>query len=84
VVAALRLSRPTVYRLFQHEGGLASYIRNLRLRHAADELAKHSNAMVAEIAYGAGFKSASDFTRAFRRAFDMAPQDFRAAARKAD
>jgi AraC-like DNA-binding protein len=36
--------------------------------------------LVADIAYGAGFKSASDFTRAFRRAFDMAPQDFRAAA----
>jgi len=82
VVAALRISRPTVYRMFQHEGGLASYIRHLRLRHAADELAKHPSAMVADIAYGAGFKSASDFTRAFRRAFDMPPQDFRAAAVK--
>jgi AraC-like DNA-binding protein len=31
-----------------------------------------------EIAYGLGFSSASDFTRAFRRAYGMAPQDFRA------
>jgi hypothetical protein len=37
---------------------------------------------VIEIAYGLGFKSASDFTRAFRRAYDMAPQDFRAVSRQ--
>ncbi|WP_409518718.1 hypothetical protein [Paraburkholderia sp. LEh10] len=29
---------------------------------------------VMEIAYGLGLKSASDFTRAFRRAFDMSPK----------
>ncbi|MGJ3704275.1 helix-turn-helix transcriptional regulator [Variovorax sp. AFSI2.2] len=83
VIAALQLSRPTVYRLFQHEGGLGSYIRHLRLRHAADELARHPSAMVADVGYGAGFKSASDFSRAFRRAYDMSPQDFRALSRKA-
>ncbi|WP_201748518.1 hypothetical protein, partial [Escherichia coli] len=27
VIQALRLPRPTVYRLFQHEGGLGAYIR---------------------------------------------------------
>jgi AraC-like DNA-binding protein len=35
---------------------------------------------VVEIAYGLGFNSPSDFTRAFRRAFDMSPQDLRARA----
>ncbi|QGZ57255.1 helix-turn-helix domain-containing protein [Paraburkholderia acidiphila] len=80
VLNALELPRPTLYRLFQHEGGLGAYIRNLRLRRAADELVRYSHVTVIEIAYGLGFKSASDFTRAFRRAYDMAPQDFRALA----
>ena len=82
VLSALRLPRPTLYRLFQHEGGLGAYIRNLRLRRAADELIRYPHVTVIEIAYGLGFKSASDFTRAFRRAYDMAPQDFRAVASK--
>jgi AraC-like DNA-binding protein len=82
VLNALELPRPTLYRLFQHEGGLGAYIRNLRLRRAADELIRYPHVTVIEIAYGLGFKSASDFTRAFRRAYDMAPQDFRALASK--
>jgi len=82
VLNALQLPRPTIYRLFQHEGGVGAYIRHLRLRHAADELIRYPHLAVIEIAYGLGFKSASDFTRAFRRAYDMAPQDFRALADK--
>jgi len=35
---------------------------------------------VTDIAYGLGFKSPSDFTRAFRRAYEISPQDFRARA----
>ena len=38
VLDALGLARPSVYRLFQHEGGLARYIQRLRLRLAAHEL----------------------------------------------
>ena len=82
VLNALQLPRPTIYRLFQHEGGVGAYIRHLRLRHAADELIRYPHMAVIEIAYGLGFKSASDFARAFRRAYDMAPQDFRALAGK--
>jgi len=78
VLNTLQLPRPTLYRLFQHEGGLGAYIRHLRLRHAADKLAHNPHMPVANIAQGLGFKSASDFTRAFRRAYGMAPQDFRA------
>jgi AraC-like DNA-binding protein len=82
VLNALQLPRPTLYRLFQHEGGIGSYIRHLRLRRAADELIRYPHVAVIEIAYGLGFKSASDFTRAFRRAYGIAPQDFRALAGK--
>ena len=78
VVHALQLPRPSLYRLFQHEGGLGAYIRHLRLRHAADELVRCPHLSVTDIAYGLGFSSPSDFTRAFRRAYDIAPQDLRA------
>jgi len=83
VLNALQLPRPTLYRMFQHEGGLGTYIRHLRLRHAANDLVRYPHLMVTDIAYGIGFKSASDFTRAFRRAYGMAPQDFRALSLKA-
>lgn len=73
----LKLPRSTLYRLFEQEGGLGAYIRNCRLREAVDELVSFPNLPVAGIAYGLGFKSASDFTRAFRRAYGMAPQDLR-------
>lgn len=77
IVQALQLKRATVYRWFEHEGGLGAYIRNRRLREAADELVRFPHLQVMEVAYGLGFKSASDFTRAFRRAFDMSPHDMR-------
>lgn len=77
VLLASQLSRPTLYRLFESEGGLATYIRNRRLSQAADELRRYPNKAVVEIAYGLGFNSASDFNRAFRRAFDMSPLDYR-------
>jgi AraC-like DNA-binding protein len=80
VVEELQLKRATIYRWFEHEGGLGTYIRNRRLREAADELIRFPHLQVTEIAYGLGFRSASDFTRAFRRAFDISPQDMRARA----
>jgi AraC-like DNA-binding protein len=80
VVQALQLKRATIYRWFEHDGGLGAYIRNRRLREAADELVRFPHLQVTDIAYGLGFQSASDFTRAFRRAFDMSPQDMRARA----
>ncbi|MGJ7553639.1 AraC family transcriptional regulator [Variovorax sp. RB3P1] len=83
VLATLHLPRPTLYRMFQHEGGLGAYIRHLRLRHAADDLVRYPHLMVTDVAYGVGFKSPSDFTRAFRRAYGMSPQEFRASSGKA-
>ena len=80
VIAALQLKRATIYRWFEHEGGLGAYIRHRRLRMAADELVRFPHIAVIDIAYGLGFKSASDFTRAFRRTFHMNPQDMRARA----
>jgi AraC-like DNA-binding protein len=77
VVDSVGLARPTIYRLFQHEGGLSNYIRDVRLREAASNLIRFPDVPVQEISAGVGFKSASDFSRAFRRAYGIAPQDAR-------
>ena len=77
VLQALQLPRPSLYRLFEHEGGLATYIRNRRLRAASEELVRMTHVPVTEIAYGLGFGSASNFARAFRRAYGMTPQELR-------
>lgn len=75
VLASLHLSRASVYRIFEHEGGLAAYIRNRRLRMAADELVRFPHVEVQDVASGLGFNDASSFTRAFRRAFDISPRE---------
>lgn len=80
VLRASGLARATLYRLFQHEGGLHAYIRNCRLRAAANDLLRFPDKPIIEIAYLCGFGSAPDFARAFRRAYDMAPRDFRVAS----
>lgn len=77
LLAAMNISRPSLYRLFEHEGGVHAYIRKRKLRAAASELVRFPNLPVIEIAYGLGFSSASDFTRAFRRAYGMSPSDLR-------
>ncbi|SCK35325.1 AraC-type DNA-binding protein [Variovorax sp. HW608] len=80
VVNELKLTRSTVYRWFEHEGGLGAYILNRRLRAVVDELVRRPNEPIADIALGLGFKSASAFARAFRRAYGMSAQDARAQA----
>ncbi|MEM5346224.1 helix-turn-helix domain-containing protein [Paraburkholderia azotifigens] len=77
VIESLGLPRSTIYRLFEHEGGLGAYIRHLRLRAAADDLIRFPQVPVKDIGYSVGFKSASDFTRAFRRAYEITPQEMR-------
>ncbi|MFL9866536.1 helix-turn-helix domain-containing protein [Paraburkholderia fungorum] len=77
VIESLALPRSTIYRLFEHEGGLGAYIRHLRLRTAADELVRFPGVPIKDVGYSVGFKSASDFTRAFRRAYEMTPQEVR-------
>jgi AraC-like DNA-binding protein len=77
VIDSLSLPRSTIYRLFEHEGGLGAYIRALRLRAAADDLVRFPTVPIKDIGYSVGFKSASDFTRAFRRTYEMTPQEMR-------
>ncbi|MBV7537871.1 helix-turn-helix domain-containing protein [Duganella sp. sic0402] len=80
VLGYFSIARPTLYRMFEHEGGLGAYIRHCRLREAASELVRTPKVSVTEIAYSLCFSSASDFIRAFRRCYGVTPQDFRAQA----
>nr|MBF0683636.1 AraC family transcriptional regulator [Pseudomonas sp.] len=70
-------SRSHLYRLFQRYGGVSAYILRLRLRQAAAELVRNPGRAITEIAYGLGFNSPSDFSRAFRRAYGYSPSDVR-------
>ena len=77
VLRKLQLPRDTLYRMFEHEGGIAAYISDCRLRSAAEDIARLPLIPLKDIAYGVGFNSASAFSRAFRRCYDISPQELR-------
>jgi AraC-like DNA-binding protein len=78
ILGVFPLSRPTLYRMFEHEGGLFAYIRHCRLQEASDQLVRSPATPVAEVADSLGFGSSSDFSRAFLRTYGIAPSEFRA------
>lgn len=80
-VALSGLSRATLYRLFQGQGGLALYIQRRRLNRVRMALADPNEARsFAELAHGAGFASESHCSRLFHETFGSRPGEFRAAA----
>lgn len=75
------LSRSHLYRLFEHRGGVARYIRDLRLLEAHKALCDTAVARsISRIAEDLCFADASSFSRAFRREFGYSPTDVHAAA----
>lgn len=77
----LGLSRTQLYRLLQREGGVAHYIRKLRLEACHARLSDTSTrGTIGDIAARLGFDDASQFSRAFRREFGESPRDVRLAA----
>ena len=74
-----RMSRATLYRLFDEEGGVAGYILGRRLERCRAILAANLAAeeTIGEIAFSHGFSSDAHFSRAFRRRFGMSPRDAR-------
>jgi AraC-like DNA-binding protein len=77
------ISRASLYRMFEPDGGLVQYVREHRLRRAIDLLASpaHRHLRVLDIAVRHGFHTESGFIRAFRRRFGITPGELRAAAR---
>jgi AraC-like DNA-binding protein len=76
------VSRSVLYRMFEAEGGVASFVRETRLRLVLADLQDRSLAGVpiARIAERRGLHNAPSFSRAFRRAFGCSPSEARAAA----
>lgn len=79
VCRAFRISRSTLYRLFESVGGIAQYIKERRLKriHALLTSPDHVSRQLVAIAEEHGFKSAGHFSRAFREQFGYAPSETR-------
>ncbi|NEU12736.1 helix-turn-helix domain-containing protein [Methylobacterium sp. BTF04] len=78
IVAEFGLSRATLYRLFEAEGGVAGYIRERRLLWARRLLTQadgHGRMRVSAVAYTTGFSDEKSFSRAFKRRFGCLPRD---------
>lgn len=77
-----RLSRATLYRLFEPIGGVREYIQQRRLTRAYQMLTvpAHSDDLISKIANACGFTNGSAFSRAFREAYGMTPRELRTTA----
>ena len=76
ILARFGLSRSTLYRLFEAEGGVAASIRERRLLRAMRLLtAPGGKPRVSSVAYATGFSSESAFSRAFGRRFGVLPRE---------
>ncbi|WP_213308853.1 helix-turn-helix domain-containing protein [Paraburkholderia sacchari] len=79
VAFAFGMSRATLYRLFEKEGGFATYVRERRLRRCRELLVdpSRSGVSIADIAAEHGFSNAANFARAFRRSIGLSPRAVR-------
>lgn len=77
VAAATGVSRASLYRAFDEEGGVNRYIQDRRLHHARRALRQRSGPTptIADIAYNYGFASPSHFSRLFRARFGYSPSE---------
>lgn len=73
------LSKFHLHRLFTAFANisLAKFIQMTRLRRASQQLVYAPSMSITDIAFDAGFENAESFSRAFKKAFDQRPSDFR-------
>ncbi|MGC2776606.1 MAG: helix-turn-helix domain-containing protein [Bradyrhizobium sp.] len=72
------LSRTPLYKMFEADGGVVSYIRSRRLTRGMRILAGidgGARQRVSSVAYACGYKSEKMFSRAFRRRYGVNPRD---------
>ena len=75
----LGVSRSTLYRLLQDEGGVQAYIRARRLAKVAEALQRRGDRQtIAALADRWGFCDAAYLGRAFRETYGMTPGDYHA------
>lgn len=77
VARAGGVSRATLYRAFDGEGGVTRYIQDRRLHHARSVLRRRQGAKptIADISHRYGFASPSHFSRLFRARYDYSPNE---------
>lgn len=76
----LNISVRQLYRLFEnHDDTVCRYVQKKRLERCAEELANpgRSSHSITEIAYKWGFADSAHFSRAFKKAFQCSPRDYR-------
>lgn len=86
IAAALGLSRAQLHRVFKAQGqSVMQYVWACRLEQSREALTRPhlSKRSISEIAFGFGFSDVSHFYRSFRRAFGVAPREWRLAALEA-
>lgn len=69
------LSRSSIYRLFQPEGGINSYIQRRRLYRCYKDIARRNYDTIGDLADAWGFKDQSYFTRLFKKEFNIKPSE---------
>lgn len=81
ICALAGVSRSTLYRLFEAEGGVAAYVQALRLRSIDADLRdpRVGETTVAALAARWGMHNPAAFSRAYRRAFGHTPSEVRRA-----
>lgn len=79
IAAACRMSRATLYRLFNADEGVTTYLLGRRLERAFDLLTWPSAepVRISTVAHRCGFKSDVHFSRAFRSRFGITPSETR-------
>ena len=73
------LSRSSLYRLFENDGGVARYIQRVRLALVHDALRDPvlAGRTISVIAKAHGFPEPTDFSRAFRAVYGLSPREAR-------
>lgn len=79
IAANVGMSRSALYQLFGSVGGIAEYIRELRLRRCLREIVRPhpQRRQIAEIGFHWGFGNPSAFARSFKRRFGWTPSEAR-------
>lgn len=75
IMRRFHISRASLYRALEGDGGVATVIRERRLAAARDLLARSSGLQIAHVASVYGFSSQNQFFKAFRRKFGYAPSE---------
>jgi AraC-like DNA-binding protein len=76
VCAAMKVSRATLYRVFEPYGGISAHIRERRLARIHEVLCEgRDRRPLARIAEDHGFENSAHFSRAFRQQYGHCPRD---------